>query len=118
MTWTCFILVAAIPIPRTYSDLIVLLGTFAPGLVAISLTARDLDVTGVRTLLRRVVQWRARPRWYLFAIGYLAVIKLAVALVHYGAYGVWPRFGSNPWYLIPLPGDEDRVRAERLKGST
>ena len=67
------------PMPRPYSDLIILLGTFAPGLVAILLTARDLRGTGVRALLRRVVQWRVRPLWYLFAIGYLAVIKLAVA---------------------------------------
>jgi CAAX protease family protein len=102
VTWTCFILVSAIPIPRPHSDLIVLLGTFAPGLVAISLTARDMGGTGVRALLRRVVQWRANPRWYLFALGYMAVIKLAVALVHYGAYGAWPRFGGDPWYLIPL----------------
>jgi len=39
--------------------------------------------------------------WYLFAVGYTAAIKLAVALVHRVAIGAWPRFGNEPWYLIP-----------------
>jgi membrane protease YdiL (CAAX protease family) len=42
------------------------------------------------------------PQWYLFAAGYMAVLKLTVALVHRMAAGEWPRFGRDPWYVIPL----------------
>jgi membrane protease YdiL (CAAX protease family) len=41
-------------------------------------------------------------RWYVFAIGYIPAVKLTVALVHRVATGAWPRFGSEPWYLIPF----------------
>jgi membrane protease YdiL (CAAX protease family) len=39
-------------------------------------------------------------QWYLFAAGYIAAIKLTVALVYRVATGVWPPFGHEPWYLI------------------
>jgi hypothetical protein len=41
-------------------------------------------------------------RWYLFAIVYLPAIKLSVALVHRVMTGSWPRFGTEPWYIIVL----------------
>src|SRR5260370_29351513 len=62
VTWTCFISVAVMPIPAPYRGLLMLLGAFAPSLVALSLTARDEGDTGVRALLRRVVQWRSTER--------------------------------------------------------
>ena len=102
VTWIFFISVAALPIPAPYRGLMVLLGAFAPSLVAVSLTARDDGGPGVRKLLRHVVQWRVRARWYLFAAGYMAAIKLAVASIHRIAIGAWPRFGSDPWYIIPF----------------
>src|SRR5260370_11641600 len=67
VTWTCFISVAVLPIPAPYRGLLVLLGAFAPSLAALSLTARHEGHTGVRTLLRRVVQWRVpAPRGFFF----------------------------------------------------
>lgn len=102
VTWILFISVAALPIPAPYRGLMVLLGAFAPSLVALSLTARDEGGKGVHTLLRRVVQWRVPVRWYLFATGYMAAIKLAVAVIYRAAMGAWPRFGSDPWYVIPF----------------
>jgi membrane protease YdiL (CAAX protease family) len=101
--WTCFITVAAAGIPARapLGALLVLLGAFAPSLVALWLTARSEGDTGVRALLGRTLQWRVAARWYLFAAGYTAAIKLAAALVHRAAIGAWPRFGSEPWYLIP-----------------
>ena len=100
--WTCFITVAAAAIParRPLGAVLVLLGAFAPSLVALGLTARAEGLTGIRTLLGRVLRWRVAPRWYLFAVGYLPAIKLTVALVHRVATGAWPRFGDEPWYLI------------------
>jgi membrane protease YdiL (CAAX protease family) len=102
VTWTCFISVAALPIPAPYRNLMVLLGAFSPSLAALSLTARDEGSTGVRSLLRRVVQWQVSARWYLFAAGYIVVIKLAVAVTHRAVTGAWPRFGTDPIYLIPF----------------
>jgi membrane protease YdiL (CAAX protease family) len=102
--WTCFIVVAAAAIPAR-SPLgtgLLLLGTFAPSLVALWLTARAEGGTGIRSLVARVLHWRVPAAWYLFAVGYIPAIKLSVALVHRVATGAWPRFGHEPWYLIPL----------------
>src|SRR5438128_923772 len=102
--WTCFITVAAAAIParRPLGALLVLLGAFAPSLVALGLTARAEGVRGIRTLLAGVLRWRVAPQWYLFAAGYIPTIKLTVALVHRVATGAWPRFGNEARYIIPL----------------
>lgn len=76
------------------------LGTFAPSVVALWLTARREGRAGVNALLRRLVQWRVAPRWYVFALTYMAAIKLAAALLHRLARGEWPRFGDHPLYLL------------------
>jgi membrane protease YdiL (CAAX protease family) len=102
VTWTCFIAVAqrAIPARTPLGALLLLLGAFAPGLVALCLTARAEGAPGVGALLGRILRWRVAAQWYLFAAGYIAAIKLVVALGHRVAIGVWPRFGDEPWYLI------------------
>jgi len=102
VTWTCFISLATLAVStRTpLGALLVLLGVFAPGLVALSLTARAEGGPGVRALLGRILRWRVAAQWYLFAAGYIAAIKLTVALVYRVATGVWPPFGHEPWYLI------------------
>jgi membrane protease YdiL (CAAX protease family) len=56
----------------------------------------------VSALLDGVLRWRVGARWYWFAISYSVAIKLATALVHRILFSAWPRFGSDPWYLIPL----------------
>jgi hypothetical protein len=77
-----------------------LLGVFAPGLVAIGLTARARGRSGTATLLRRLIDWEVPARWYLFAVAYMAVVKLTVAVVHRISWGEWPVFGEEPWYLM------------------
>ncbi len=79
---------------------LLLLGSFAPSLIALALTARHDGRAGLRALLRRLVDGDIAARWYLFAIGYWAAIKLSVALVHRIAIGAWPAFGSMPWGLM------------------
>jgi membrane protease YdiL (CAAX protease family) len=79
-----------------------LLGTVAPSIVALGLTARSEGVDGARSLLARIFKWRVAVRWYVFAAGYLATIKIGVALVHRIAVGVWPRFGVEPWYILAI----------------
>ena len=75
------------------------LGIFAPAYVALGLTAGREGRAGVLALLRRLIEWRVGARWYLFAFGYMAAIKLTVAVIHRVAVGAWPRFGDEPWFL-------------------
>jgi membrane protease YdiL (CAAX protease family) len=103
LTWACFITVArAVPASTPLGGALILVGAYAPSLVALALTARSGGRDGVRVLLGRVIQWRVAARWYVFAAGYVVTVKLAVALLHRVITGAWPRFGASPWYLIPL----------------
>ena len=77
-----------------------LLGAFGPAIVAVALTARTERRAGTLTLLRRTIHWRVGARWYIFAVSYMAVIKLTVALLCRTSTGAWPRFGTDPWYII------------------
>ena len=105
VTWTFFIAAAALSGSAANSPLLAgvrgtffLVGTFAPAIVALSLSIRDEG--NASALLRRTVMWRVAARWYLFAVSYMAAIKLAVALVHRFATEAWPRFGDETWYII------------------
>src|SRR5262249_55855143 len=79
-----------------------LLGVFAPSLVALALTVRADGKTGTLALLRRTVEWPTGARWYVFAVGYMAAIKLAVALLHRLATGAWPEFGHTALYIMAV----------------
>jgi len=108
VTWTCFIAAAVIlatvasssPRFAGLAGLLLLLGTFAPSVVALWLTARADGRAGTRAMLSRLLEWRVGARWYVFAVGYMAAIKLAVALVHRVATGAWPPLGQEVWYII------------------
>ena len=103
VAWVFFIPVAAaIPHSGVLGSMLVTLGAFAPSLVALALTARDEGQPGVRALLARTVQGGMAARWYLFAVGYTAAVKLCVALLHRALTGAWPRFGTLPLYVIPF----------------
>jgi membrane protease YdiL (CAAX protease family) len=108
VTWTCFIAAAVVsgsvasgsPALAGLVGLLLLLGTFTPSVVALWLTARADGRAGTHAMLRRLLEWRVGAQWYVFAVGYMAAIKLAVALVHRVAIGAWPRFGQEAWYII------------------
>jgi CAAX protease family protein len=103
VTWICFIAVAAaIPANTPLGAVLVYVGAIAPSLVALWLTARVKGAAGVRTLLAGVIKWRVAARWYFFAIGYTAAVKLSVAVIHRVAVGRWPCFDETPLWLIPL----------------
>ena len=104
LMWACFGTVAAARIPANsvLGALLLYLGTFAPSLVALGLTARAEGRAGVRALLARIVRRPVAARWYVFAVAYIPAIKLAAAAIHRVATGSWPRFGDVPLYLIPL----------------
>ncbi len=108
VTWICWTVAGAIsrgsalpaPALAALGGALLLLGTFAPGLIALALTERSEGRAATRALLRRVFRWAVGARWYLFAVGYFPTIKLLVALVHRVATGQWPRFGEEAWYLM------------------
>jgi uncharacterized protein len=106
-TWICFISAVTIAHGSASSDPrlavirgLVFVGTFAPALVALVLTARAGPMSGTKALLLRLFQWREGARWYLFAVGYMAAIRFTVALTHRIMTGSWPRFGDQPLGII------------------
>src|SRR5262245_19791430 len=109
LAWTCWTASLALsrnagPLPPALVGLrpLFLLGTFAPGLIALALTARAGGRAGVQALLRRILQWQVGARWYVFAVGYMAAIKLIAAILHRLVTGSWPQFGPTPWYIMLL----------------
>lgn len=110
LTWVCFISVVKMshaprptaPATAILSGSLLLLGTFAPALMALAVTARDEGRRGVRVLLRRMIQWQVGWRWYLFAVAYMPAVKLSVALIYRLMTGAWPRFGTDSWYILVL----------------
>lgn len=108
VSWLCFFAAATISgwtaSPASglaaISGLILLLGVFAPSLVALALTAQADGRAGTRALLRQIIRVPTAARWYMFAVGYFAAIKLAVALLHRIATRAWPPFGQTPWYVM------------------
>ena len=95
IAWTFFIAAIFTGRPAVFVP-----GIFAPVIVALWLTARAEGWPGARALLRRVLLWRAGWQLYAFAIGYMAAIKLAVALAYRLARGAWPHFGNTAWYVM------------------
>ena len=75
-------------------------GVFAPGIVALFLTWQLEGSAALTELIRRLVRWNVGGRWYVFALGYMAAVKITVALLHRLVAGEWPRFGAEPWYLM------------------
>jgi hypothetical protein len=108
VSWTCFAAGGALtrrgapsgsPLAAVAS-LLFLLGTIAPSLVALWLHSPNGRERGTSALFDRVFAWRVRARWYVFALGYMATIKLSVAVVYRVITGAWPLFGQEPWYLL------------------
>jgi uncharacterized protein len=103
-TWILFLTAIKLPAatsavdntPFDFRGLLVFLGTMAPGLVALLLTARAEGSDGLRMLLRRLFQRKSSFRWYLFAVTYMAGIKLAVALTLRVTTSSWPLVSHEP----------------------
>lgn len=95
MTWACWMPVVLADAVSPALSWLWLLGVFAPALVAIAVTGRVEGSEGVRALLRQALKWRVKARWYGFAVGYIAVIKLSVAVIERLFTGAWPPFGHE-----------------------
>jgi membrane protease YdiL (CAAX protease family) len=118
LTWTCFGTVAILTRHGSLSiagHVLLLLGTFAPSIVAVWLTSRSEGRAGVAALLERTLWWRVEAQWYLFAVALFPTIKLAAALTHRALTGAWPRFGEESLLTIlaaiifstPVQGGEE-----------
>ena len=100
MLWT---LAAFAPAGTPFRTALFLPGTFAPGFVAVWLMQRAEGSVGRRALIDQAVKWQVPGRWYLFALLYIAVIKLVAAVVHRVITGEWvPLVERNPWPLFLL----------------
>ena len=93
-------MVATHPTLGLVAGAVFLLGVFTPALIAIALTYRAQGQFATQSLLGRIFKWDVGWRWYLFALAYMPVVKLSVAVVNRVATGAWPRFGATPWYLM------------------
>jgi uncharacterized protein len=95
VTWAFF--GAAVVVSRgphvALSGLLVFVGTMAPSLVALAMSARSEG--GVAAIFGRLGRWRVGLRWYLFALGYMAAVRFAAALSGRLVTGVWPAI--DPW---------------------
>jgi membrane protease YdiL (CAAX protease family) len=104
VTWLSWTLAGAMPVardaPNPVRELLFLPGTVAPALVALWLTARRAGHSGVRSLLGGIAKWRVGVQWYVFALLFMAAVKLAAAATHVALTGQWPLFGDTP--LIAL----------------
>lgn len=76
------------------------LGVFAPGIVALVMTWRAEGRAAAGALLGRLFRWQVGLHWYAFALGYMAAVKLAAAMLHRLVAGEWPRFGEQPVLLM------------------
>src|SRR5579883_1461048 len=90
ISWACFLALAVyFPHPADSpiaSQALLLLGTFGPAIAALVL----LRPKGILEL-----NWTFSPRWAPFAVLFLAVLKLAVAILARAVTGSWPRFGTE-----------------------
>lgn len=102
LSWTCWIPIIGSPAhaPSTARGLVWLAGVFAPAIASLLLTAFFEGRRAMQTLLARIVRWRAAPRYYLVAIGFMLAVKVATALVIRLSTGVWPGFGSERPIII------------------
>jgi membrane protease YdiL (CAAX protease family) len=97
LTWTCFLAVLRVfPEPSPVQSGLLLLGTFAPAIVALSLLGPQR-----RDVLSRIFRG-ARFRWVLFAVAFYPAVKLAVALTYRAIAGSWPRFGGESIWIIAV----------------
>ena len=94
ISWAAYLAISQANMPLLF------LGVFAPSIVAIALTTRDGGPAATKALLGRIFKWDVGAGWFVFAIAYIPAIKLTAALVHRILTGSWPRFGTEPVYLM------------------
>jgi membrane protease YdiL (CAAX protease family) len=97
-SWGCFVWATRLTgIPQS---ILLLIGTITPSLVGLFLMRVEEGSSGVTRFFAERFTWAPSARWFAFAIGYFAVIKLTAAVLYRLIAGEWPRFGDEPWFII------------------
>lgn len=78
------------------SGTLLLLGSFAPSVAALGLTALREGTSGAGELLRHLLDWRVAVRWYIVSLLYPAAIVLCANIAH--------RFIAGEWVPLSHPG--------------
>ncbi len=82
-------------------QVLVFAGTMAlAALVALAITAHGGGISRTMALFDRVFRWQTGARWYVFAVGYIAAIRLAAAITHRVMTGAWPPLDPQPFGII------------------
>jgi membrane protease YdiL (CAAX protease family) len=82
------------------ANTLILLGVFGPAVAALTTAALLEGRSGVSGLIALVRRWPTAARWYVFAVGYVAVVKLVAAALFRVLTGGWPAFTDTPWLLM------------------
>jgi len=77
-----------------------LLGSFAPSVAALGITASREGTPGVLALLGRLFDFRVAVRWYVFPLLYPAAILLAADVAHRAITGAWIPLIHRQWFAI------------------
>jgi len=64
------------------SGTLLLLGSFAPSVVALGLAALREGTSGAGELLRHLLDWRVAVRWYIVSLLYPVAIVLSANMQH------------------------------------
>ena len=91
-TWTLWIGASAF-IPNSLA-IASLLGTIMPAVVALWLTKRESE-RSFRDLVARLFKWRVSVWYYVFALAFMAAVKLSAASLYRLDTGEWPAFGTT-----------------------
>jgi len=98
LTWTAWAVWARLSGPSRWP--VFYAGVFAPALVALLLTWIDSGAPGVRALVTPLVRWDVGARWYVFALGCMAAVKLIAAVMYRLTAGGWPARGTTPVIVL------------------
>ena len=107
ITWSCWIAAVALrELTHLQSQELqavhLLVGTIAPAIVALALSAYSTGKAGVTSMLSHLLQVGVGFRWYLFALLYMPLIKASVAFTHLAVTGSWPPFGHEGPLVIAI----------------
>ena len=83
-------------------QLVFLGGVFSPGIAAIILTWRTEGKASAKYLVLHAFRFPSNSAWYVFAAGYIVVVRLVAASIDRAITGAWPEFGETRVLLIGL----------------
>ena len=96
LTWGLWFIAASVDSPPI---VLIYLGVFMPGIVALVVTYYRRGPAEARALLARLVKVDVGAKWFVFALLFMASVKLLVAIIVRLTTGAWPVFGTEQ---VPL----------------